>query len=59
MVVAQGNLFLHDDLGDRYAVERELGHGGTATVYNGRPVAIKILFIREIKTTALLSHPHI
>ncbi len=69
---------LHDDLGDRYAIERELGHGATATVYlardlkhNSRPVAIKILsadfalavpserFLREIRTTALLSHPHI
>src|SRR5437762_2229111 len=36
-------------LGDRYALERELGHGGMATVYlardlrHGRPVAIKVL----------------
>jgi eukaryotic-like serine/threonine-protein kinase len=36
-------------LGDRYDVERELGHGGMATVYlaqdrkHGRPVAIKVL----------------
>src|SRR5438094_8117589 len=34
---------------DRYALERELGHGGMATVYlardlrHGRPVAIKVL----------------
>src|SRR6059058_4182476 len=36
-------------LADRYVVERELGHGGMATVYlardlrHGRPVAIKVL----------------
>src|SRR5437867_4482318 len=36
-------------LADRYGLERELGHGGTATVYlardlrHGRPVAIKVL----------------
>ena len=36
-------------LADRYALERELGHGGMATVYlardlrHGRPVAIKVL----------------
>src|SRR5437867_11865802 len=36
-------------LTDRYALERELGHGGMATVYlardlrHGRPVAIKVL----------------
>src|SRR2546425_6783255 len=36
-------------LADRYAIERELGHGGMATVYlardlrHGRPVAIKVL----------------
>ena len=36
-------------VGDRYSIERELGHGGMATVYLGRdrkhdrPVAIKIL----------------
>ena len=36
-------------LSDRYAVERELGRGGMATVYlardlkHGRPVAIKVL----------------
>ena len=64
-------------LADRYAVERELGHGGMATVYlaqdlkHHRPVAIKVLrpelaealgterFLREIETTARLSHPHI
>src|SRR5882762_7938543 len=67
-----------DDFGDRYAVERELGHGATATVYlardskfDGRSVAIKVLsahfalavpserFLREIRTTAKLNHPHI
>jgi hypothetical protein len=36
-------------LGDRYAIERELGHGGMATVYlahdlrHDRPVALKVL----------------
>jgi serine/threonine-protein kinase len=61
----------------RYAVERELGHGGTAIVYlardlsHGRMVAIKTLrtdlteavsperFLREIRLTAALHHPHI
>ena len=40
----------HDDFGDRYAIERELGHGATATVYLARDlkferklVAIKVL----------------
>jgi len=61
----------------RYAIERELGHGGTAIVFLGRDpkherlVAIKVLrpelamalgaerFLREIKVTARLNHPHI
>src|SRR3989442_7457266 len=40
---------LRGALADRYAVDRELGHGGTATVYlaqdlkHGRSVAIKVL----------------
>jgi len=69
---------LPQDLGDRYVIERELGHGASATVYlardlkfDGRLVAIKILspdfalavpaerFLREIRTTAKLNHPHI
>ncbi len=64
-------------LGQRYRIERELGAGGSATVYladdlkHGRQVALKVLrpelaaaigaerFLREIKTTANLQHPHI
>jgi eukaryotic-like serine/threonine-protein kinase len=64
-------------LADRYAVERELGQGGMATVYlardlrHDRQVALKVLrpelahalgperFLREIRTTAQLAHPHI
>src|SRR5438046_2735263 len=40
---------LRGALADRYAIDRELGHGGTATVYlaqdlkHGRAVAIKVL----------------
>ena len=64
-------------LSDRYAIERELGAGGMATVYladdlkHERQVAVKVLrpelaaalgpdrFLREIKITAGLNHPHI
>ena len=67
-------------LAGRYVIERELGHGGMATVYfardlkhDGRPVALKALrpelaqvlgvsaerFLREIRITAKLDHPHI
>ncbi len=64
-------------LADRYAVQRELGSGGMATVYLAedtkleRKVAIKVLkpelaavlggerFLREVKITARLEHPHI
>ena len=64
-------------LADRYAIERELGAGGMATVYlahdieHDRRVAVKVLrpelaatigsqrFLREIKITARLNHPHI
>jgi len=64
-------------LADRYALERELGQGGMATVYlaedlrHHRKVALKVLrpeiaaalgserFLREITTTAHLTHPHI
>src|SRR5213083_2715385 len=40
---------LRGALADRYAIDRELGHGGTATVYlardlkHGRSVAVKVL----------------
>ena len=62
---------------DRYALERELGRGGMATVWlardlrHDRLVAVKILhpalagaigvdrFIREVRLTARLQHPHI
>jgi TolB-like protein/Tfp pilus assembly protein PilF len=64
-------------LAERYAIERELGAGGMATVYlardlrHDRAVALKVLrpelgqvlgpdrFLREIRTTAQLAHPHI
>ena len=62
---------------DRYAIERQVGEGGMATVFlardirHDRRVAIKVLredvtqrmgverFLREIRTTATLSHPHV
>ncbi len=64
-------------LAERYAIERQVGEGGMATVFfardirHDRPVAIKVLrediaqqmgaerFLREIRTTATLNHPHI
>ena len=64
-------------LAERYRLERELGHGGMATVYlahdlkHDRPVALKVLrpevaaalgserFLREVRITARLNHPHI
>ncbi|MEN8144761.1 MAG: bifunctional serine/threonine-protein kinase/formylglycine-generating enzyme family protein, partial [Gemmatimonadota bacterium] len=64
-------------LAAHYKLDRELGHGGMATVYlaedlrHSRTVAIKVLkpelaaalgrerFLREIKITARLHHPHI
>jgi serine/threonine protein kinase len=68
---------LRTALADRYAIERELGSGGMATVYlaqdlrHDRQVAVKVLkpdlavavgserFLREIRITAQLNHPHI
>jgi len=68
---------LRTTLSDRYAIERELGRGGMATVYlakdlkHERQVAVKVLhpeiaeaigperFLREMKVTAQLNHPHI
>jgi len=64
-------------LADRYAIAREIGSGGMATVYLGRDrrherdVAVKVLkpdlaaalgterFLREIRITARLNHPHV
>lgn len=64
-------------LAECYAIERELGSGGMATVYlardlkHEREVAVKVLraelaaavgsdrFLREIRITAQLNHPHI
>jgi len=64
-------------LTERYRVERELGHGGMATVWlaqdlkHDRPAALKVLrpelaaalgperFLREVRITARLNHPHI
>src|SRR6185503_18321817 len=66
-----------DALAETYALEREIGEGGMATVYlaldhkHKRHVALKLLrsafaehgvaerFVREIRLTARLSHPHI
>jgi eukaryotic-like serine/threonine-protein kinase len=68
---------LQSALADRFRIERELGHGGMATVYlaydlrQERSVALKVIrpelgavlgadrFLREIKVTAKLRHPHI
>jgi eukaryotic-like serine/threonine-protein kinase len=68
---------LNASLTERYRVERELGHGGMATVWlahdlkHDRPVALKVLrpelaavlgpdrFLREVRITARLNHPHI
>lgn len=68
---------LQQTLAGRYVVKRELGRGGSATVYlahdlrHERLVAIKVLhpelshalgaqrFMREIRLTASLQHPHI
>lgn len=64
-------------LAGRYAVEREIGRGGMATVLlardlkHDRAVAVKVMhtdfsealgeerFLREVRITARLSHPHI
>ena len=68
---------LKSALAERYAIEREIGSSGMATVYlaedrrHRRPVAVKVLrpelalavgqerFLREIRITAGLEHPHI
>jgi eukaryotic-like serine/threonine-protein kinase len=68
---------LTNALAGRYAIERELGAGGMATVYlardlkHDRDVALKVLrpevaavlgaerFLKEIRISAKLDHPHI
>ena len=68
---------LQQALSGRYAIERELGSGASATVWlardlkHDRLVAIKVLhselaavfgamrFLKEIRTTAQVQHPHI
>jgi serine/threonine protein kinase/Tol biopolymer transport system component len=68
---------LQSSLGQRYALEGELGEGGMAIVFRAtdlkheRDVAVKVLrpelsavigadrFLREIRVTARLQHPHI
>ena len=68
---------LNASLAGRYAVYRQVGEGGMATVYlardqkHERQVALKVLrpelvasmgtdrFLREIKVTAKLQHPHV
>lgn len=68
---------LNEALAGRYVIDREIGHGGMATVYlardvrHERMVAVKVLrpdltamlgadrFLREIRITATLQHPHI
>ena len=68
---------LREALAGRYVIEREIGRGGTSTVYlardvrHERPVALKVLapalgaalsaerFLREIRVTAALQHPHV
>src|SRR5205823_4257407 len=54
---------LRDALAQRYAVERELGRGGMATVFlaedlkHGRPVAIKVLHA-ELAGALAYAHSH-
>ena len=68
---------LRAGLAGRYAIDREIGRGGMASVFlatdlrQDRPVAIKVLhpefalavggerFLREVRLTARLQHPHI
>ena len=75
--MATADYRLSEALTGRYAILRELGQGGMATVYlaedvrHERKVALKVLrpelaavlgaerFLKEIKTTANLQHPHI
>jgi serine/threonine-protein kinase len=75
--VTEATALENQELGGRYVIERELGRGGTSTVYLAhdrvydRRVAVKVLrrelalsvgpdrFLREIRVTARLNHPHI
>jgi len=49
---------LRDGLRDRYAFERELGHGGMANPELAASLGAE-RFLREIRLAARFQHPHI